>query len=170
MDFDLAVQIVLDHEGRLADDKDDPGGITNYGISLRYAKSLGVTLMDIDHDGDVDADDIRKMTVEDAKRIYKIDWWDRYGYGKLPDYLSWKVFDLSVNMGPKNAHRCLQASVGAEIDGIIGPKTLKSAALTVPRKAGIVIRAAAWEHYQNIINNNPKLKKYSLGWERRAFA
>jgi hypothetical protein len=36
-DFDLAIPTILQHEGLLLD---DPGGIKNYGISLRNLKRL----------------------------------------------------------------------------------------------------------------------------------
>ena len=39
--FDAAVEIVLAHEGGLADDSADPCGITNFGISLRSYPELG---------------------------------------------------------------------------------------------------------------------------------
>jgi len=32
--FQVALRVVLKHEGRLSNDRNDPGGITNYGISL----------------------------------------------------------------------------------------------------------------------------------------
>jgi len=34
--FQYCVGIILQHEGRLSEDKRDPGQITNWGISLRF--------------------------------------------------------------------------------------------------------------------------------------
>ncbi len=60
--FEKAVEKVLEHEGGYVDHKNDPGGATNYGISLRFVKqSTGIDL-DVDGDGDIDADDIKAMT------------------------------------------------------------------------------------------------------------
>ena len=35
--FELAIPIVLKHEGGFADNPADPGGATNFGISLRFS-------------------------------------------------------------------------------------------------------------------------------------
>ena len=48
--FDKCLKIVLIHEGGYSDDPDDPGGTTNYGISLRFLKSVGLELGDVDDD------------------------------------------------------------------------------------------------------------------------
>ena len=39
--FDIAIDFVLSQENGLADDPKDPGGITNFGISLRSYPDLG---------------------------------------------------------------------------------------------------------------------------------
>src|ERR1700733_3263186 len=39
-DFECALNYVLDREGGLVENADDPGGITNFGISYRFLKSL----------------------------------------------------------------------------------------------------------------------------------
>ena len=45
------------------------GGATNYGVSLRFLKSLKRAEGDIDLSGEVNAADIRALTVEGAKRL-----------------------------------------------------------------------------------------------------
>ena len=47
--FEKAVEKVLEHEGGYVDHKADPGGATNYGISLRFVKQS--TGIDLDVDG-----------------------------------------------------------------------------------------------------------------------
>jgi lysozyme family protein len=67
--FDLSLPHILEHEGgdKLVDHPADPGGITRWGISLRALRKLGI---DVDGDGDSDADDIRALSIEDARGIY----------------------------------------------------------------------------------------------------
>ena len=132
--FEKAVEKVLEHEGGYVDHKDDPGGATNYGISLRFVKqSTGIDL-DVDGDGDIDADDIKAMTPEQAKEIYKTEFWEKYGYDKIEDEnVATKVFDMCVNMGPRQAHKLVQRASNAATnskdlveDGILGNKSFEA--------------------------------------------
>jgi len=133
------VALVLRHEGGFSNDPDDPGGATDFGISLRFLEGLddldgdGWLDGDFDHDGDVDIDDILAMDEEDAIEIYKAQWWNRYSYDRLADaggdLLAIKVFDLAVNMGPRRSHKRLQEGIkdcghAVSVDGIVGPNTL----------------------------------------------
>lgn len=68
-------------EGGYCNDPDDPGGATNYGISLRWLKSLGLNQGDIDRDGDIDASDIRALSKEQAAALFKEKFWDAYRLG-----------------------------------------------------------------------------------------
>lgn len=75
--YQLIIPIILKHEGGLTDDPYDRGGITNYGISLKFAQSTkDKELLDIDKDGDIDREDIKKLTKERAIEVYKKHFWD----------------------------------------------------------------------------------------------
>ncbi len=168
--FSEAINVVLQHEGGFSDDKDDAGGATNFGISLRFLKGLGDE-GDIDHDGDVDADDIRKMTVQQAVAIYKTQWWDRYGYEQIHSQdVATKVFDLAVNMGAKRAHIIVQRAlraVGKVVteDGVIGPVTMDAINNYQPRGLLPAIRSEAAGFYRGL--NQPK---FLAGWLNRAYS
>lgn len=173
--FEAAVAVVLKHEGGFVNHPSDPGGATNYGISLRYLKSLGIELGDVDLDGDVDIDDIKALTPDKAKAIYRREWWDRYGYFKLPDIVGTKVFDLSVNMGAKQAHRLLQRALracGKEViqDGVLGPKTLSAAHSSIPEALLAALRSEAAGFYRSLIAKKPELSVFETGWMNRAYA
>ena len=177
--FNRAVEIVLRHEGRYVVDN---GGPTNFGVSLRYAMTVGdldkdgQLDMDFDHDGDVDAEDIKKMTREDAKRVYRTQWWDRYGYGAFPDTVAFKLLDLSVNMGPPQAHKLLQRAINncdgqkITVDGEIGERTVAAAQACPDETLLAEFRRAAVEFYLTIIAKKPSCLKYKKGWMRRGFA
>ncbi|PPE03088.1 glycosyl hydrolase 108 family protein [Holospora curviuscula] len=88
--FEHAVSFILDHEGGYINDIDDDGGQTKFGISKRIYSDL----------------DINALTVEQAKAIYKRDFWDPQLYKDIKDVnLATKVFDRAVNMGSNWAHR-----------------------------------------------------------------
>ena len=189
--FKKAIPVILKHEGGLVNHPDDPGGVTNYGISLRWALRLhkaaaGDSLFDIDGDGDVDPDDIRGMDEEQAKKIYEIAIWKAHNYAHLFDQeVATKVFDMTVNMGPAQSHKNTQRacrSVGRYVkdDGIIGPLTL--AAVNGANSSSLLaaIRSEMAGFYRAIILRNSALikeghnvndfSKFKEGWMRRAYS
>ena len=181
-EFDRSILHVLEHEGGLVDDPDDPGGATNWGWSLRTLKTLGDEDGDgwldgdLDHDGDVDADDIRLMSRADAIQLYRDQWWDRYNY-HLYDYpISSKLFDLAVNMGHQQAAKILQRSAGAVLggivlvdDGILGSKSRGVILELDPAAMRYAMRSEAAGFYRGLIMAKPVRRKYRRGWLRRAY-
>lgn len=109
MKFEDAVQIILEHEGGYVLDPRDPGGETNFGISKRAYPNI----------------DIKRLSREYAIQIYKRDYWDVLQCDLLPHALRLIVFDCAVNQGAGFAAGTLQACIGAKVDGLIGPITLK---------------------------------------------
>lgn len=174
-DFEKAVAYVLKHEGGLANHPKDPGGITNHGISLRFLRKLGsLALGDVDGDGDIDPDDIRKMTKEDAKKIYRSQWWDRYLYVELRQRTATKVFDHAVNLGPFVAHGILQEALNdvgqsVEVDGRMGPFT-RGALNRAPEGPLIEAYKALLEaRYRALVRLRPEdFSDFLTGWVRRA--
>ena len=178
--FEQAMTLVLKHEGGYVDHPDDPGGATNYGISLRYLKDLkdveGFLIGDLDKDGDVDDLDIRLMTKEKATEIYRSQWWDRYDYASLQDhFIAAKVFDFAINMGAGASHRLLQKALNElgfelDIDGKLGPMT--RSAVEVANKSTLLwgLVNQAMERYVSLWKKNPAYASFLHGWLRRAFS
>lgn len=136
--FERSLLLVLKHEGGFVDHPRDPGGATNLGISLRYARTRG-SLFDLDKDGDVDADDIRVITPETAAPAYHEDFWLKVRADELPPGIDHVVFDAAVNSGPGRAVRWLQGAVGAKVDGAFGPATLRAVNRAVERDGPIPV-------------------------------
>ena len=155
--FDIAVQQLLRAEGGYVNDPNDPGKETNFGISKRSYKDL----------------DIKKLTVEDAKAIYKRDWWDKYKYYQINNQvIANNILILSVNIGSNPAHKLVQKGIASlgynlNIDGILGVKSMQYIN-SIPQKTLLdAIRAQGIEYYKGIVIKNPKLKKYYTGWVNR---
>ncbi len=70
--------------------------------------------------------DIKSITLDEAKAIYRRDFWDRAGADEYDGVIAYQVFDAGVNHGIGNAVRFLQRAVGVADDGYIGPVTLKA--------------------------------------------
>lgn len=125
-DFERCFRFTLGREGGFVNDPVDAGGATNHGISLRFAVGLG-RVLDLDHDGDMDADDIRLITPAVARTIYAAHFWRPVGGDGLPGPLGLVAFDTAVLCGADRAARWMQQALGVTADGAVGPITLAAA-------------------------------------------
>jgi lysozyme family protein len=98
--FDAALSRVLAHEGGYTNHPSDPGGPTNYGITIadyrKYVKA------------DATAADVRNMTVGDAKKIYRLRYWRELRCDDLPPGVDYATFDYGVNSGTARAGKVLR--------------------------------------------------------------
>lgn len=133
--FDQAVQFVLDNEKGLELNANDPGGATNFGISLRFLRDIPGDRMrkyGIFY-SDLTVETIATLTVDQAKLIYKGEFWDKAPFDGLQDQsICNYVFDMAVLHGEVQAIKILQRAVWAlknqkdiiHDDGILGDVTL----------------------------------------------
>ncbi len=154
--FNEAIVKTLAREGgaKYTDDPNDPGGATKYGISQRAYPNI----------------DIKNLTEQQAREIYKRDYWDRIRGDEIEDQLiAENIFDTAVNMGVRTASRLAQLAADIDIvDGIIGSKSLEKLN-AVSRELFLakftIVKIA---RYANICNKRPASRKYLLGWINRA--
>ncbi|MDO9499020.1 glycoside hydrolase family 108 protein [Falsiroseomonas sp.] len=163
--FAQAMDFVLRFEGGFVDDPADPGGATNLGISLRYARSKG-RLLDLDRDGDVDAADIRLITKEIASDLYRRDFWDAVQGDDLPAAIAVVAFDAAINCGPARSIRRMQGAVGASQDGVLGPRTRLAISRATPGPVVAEMLAQRFVHHANL----PTWRNFGVGWARRCAA
>lgn len=95
-----ALKRVLAHEGGYTNDPKDPGGPTNYGITIADARMYWKS--------NATASDVRFMPIDVAKSIYKSKYWDRMDCDNLPAGVDYCVFDYGVNSGVNRAIRIWQ--------------------------------------------------------------
>lgn len=179
--FNHAVRHVLEREGGYVNHKADPGGATNFGVSLRFLLSVEPDLInygldfDFDNDGDIDADDIKAMTEQDAREVYFRFFWQRYGYKRIYDLdIATKVFDMCVNMGSKQAHKLVQRACRADgqvlvDDGVMGPNSFKAVNACQPLILLGAIRTEQKHFYLGLIDKKPAFAEFREGWIRRAY-
>ena len=150
-DFNKAFDRVIGHEGGYVNHPRDPGGETNWGVTKRTAQAYG-------YNGDM-----RAMTRDQAKAIYKRGFWDDVGGDALPDAVAFQLFDAAVNHGIGNAVRFMQRALGVADDGIVGNITL-----TALRKADandflMRFNAARLDFYTRLST----FDTFGKGWVRR---
>ena len=151
--FDEIIEIVLEHEGGYVNDPDDPGGETNFGIAKRSHPDV----------------DIKNLTKEKAKEIYKSEYWDKNKVEKLPEQLRHIYFDMCVNQGRGRAVRIMQRAAnakgaGLKVDGGMGPVTIAAMKdLEINR-----VRAYRVKYYADLVTLKPDLEKFYYGWFRRS--
>lgn len=175
---DIAAEIVR-REGGFVNDRDDPGGATNYGVTIGTLRRLG---LDLDNDGDVDVSDVKKLSLEQAQGIFEQEYFERPGIGNLPEIVQASVFDMYVNAG-NWAVKILQQVLGlfgekVEIDGGIGPVTLAAAgrvAAIAPQHLADAYGIARRNYYYNLADRREASRKYARrqdggkgGWIIRA--
>ena len=150
--FDEIIEVVLHHEGGYVNDPDDPGGETNFGIAKRSHPDV----------------DIKNLTKDGAKEIYKEHYWDANKVESLPENLRHIAFDMYVNQGKSRGVKILQQAANAKgadlkVDGGLGPKTIGALnGVELER-----VRAYRIKYYADLVTRKPDLEKFYFGWFRR---
>ncbi|WP_209425135.1 holin-associated N-acetylmuramidase [Pararhodobacter sp. SW119] len=174
----LAEDIVA-REGGFVNDPDDPGGATNFGVTIHTMRRLG---MDLTGDGQIDVDDVRALTRGQAVEIFIDHYWRKPRIEALPEALQAPVFDMYVNAGA-NAVRVLQRLLvemgyDIDVDGAIGSQTVRAAqaaALAAPAHLADAYGIARRNYYYAIADARPASRKFARrrdggkgGWIARA--
>lgn len=147
MNFDEAFAKVINVEGGYVNDPNDAGGETKYGISKKQYPNL----------------DIKNLTLDEAKAIYKKDFWNECQCENLPFWLAYHVFDAAVNSGNERAKIWLQRAVGAKPDGVIGAKTIACARRADPATA--IARLSAFR--LKFVVTAKTWRSHGKGWVNR---
>lgn len=159
---------ILRREGGFVNHANDRGGATNFGITLRTlaaARGHAVTV-----------DDVRNLTRDEARRIYRANYCVRPKIDRLPALLQPILFDMSINHGPGTAIRLLQqvlndAGQPCDVDGGIGNETLAAAqraadALGNALVNRLVDRRVAF--FETIVAGDASQGVFLRGWLNRA--
>ena len=115
-DFHRCISLILGEEGGIENHRKDPGGLTKYGISQRSYPTLNIAA----------------LTLDDAKAIYRRDYWNPIRGDELPSGLDLTLFDSAINQGPVTAIQLLQHALQIKADGRLGPITLAASFKAMP--------------------------------------
>lgn len=114
---------ILKWEGGYCDDPDDRGGATNKGVTLSTWRQVGY---DKDGDGDIDANDIRLLSNEDATRVLKQFYWDRWKTDLISNQSVAEILVDWVWCSGKWGIVIPQQILQVQPDGIVGNKTVNA--------------------------------------------
>ena len=155
--FDEAFDRLISHEGGYSDDPRDSGNWTGgaQGVGQLKGTKFGIAACSYGYL------DIKNLSLEDAKSIYRRDFWDVCGAAHPA--VKFQLFDASVNHGRGNAIRFLQRAVKVAADGDWGVKS--QAALESMEANDVLLRFLAyrlkfWASLQ-------KFDIYGRGWTNR---
>lgn len=153
----------------------DHAGATNYGVTLRNLIASGDMDFDLDHDGDLDKQDLWAFSKDDARVYVYRHWWIPLGLERVVSgVVASKMLDIIFNCGVPRGVRIVQQACnrfteGLLVDGKLGPKTLRSVNRIPPMSLLEELRAGQGEWYGYLIERDPgTYLKYRDGWMARA--
>jgi len=154
--FESCLEKILKHEGGFVNHPEDPGGMTNMGITKKVYETF--------LDKEVSEEEMRDMPKEHVAKIYRKNYWDKVKADDLPSGVDLCVFDWAVNSGTKRAVCALQESIGAKVDGVMGPMTLGK----VKEKENLELLEMMKEKRESFYRSLTRLfKTFGTGWLRR---
>lgn len=147
---------VLVSEGGYTNDRQDPGGCTNLGITIfdtrLYVKKTATCA------------DVKALTRAKAVNIYDTKYWDALAADALPSGLDYSVVDEGVNSGVARAGRVLRQLLGLPTkDWHVTPEVLgaiKGRAVTALIRKFNAERSA-------FLHRLPTCARFCGGWDKR---
>lgn len=153
-----AIDSVIEREGPPTNDPLDKGGRTAFGVAEASNPTEWA-------DGEV--------TLEEARDLFTRKYVKWPGFDRLSSSqadLQAQLIDFGVNSGPQLAIQRLQALLGVEVDGVLGPQTLE--ALQIPRKPSLnnQLVASRVRLLVGIVKRDPSQLRFLAGWVERSLS
>lgn len=181
-EFSKAHAFTAKWEGGLSDHPSDRGGITKYGVSIKFlqglaAEQLGRDVLDrMSIRLPITAETVRSLTRDQAEALFRWEFWTPLRMDALPQRSATLLYDMSVNHGAKRAvilaQRGYNACVGPygkklEEDGILGPQTRAALTHDTDAIASAIINARR-DFYRAIVAQDATQNAHLKGWLNRA--
>jgi lysozyme family protein len=154
--YDECLRRLLIHEGGYSNHPADPGGPTNFGITLadyrRYVKPSAT------------AADVKAMTVDEAKAIYRAKYWDAQRCDALPAGVDDTVFDYGVNSGIGRCGKVLRRVLGlSDASSAVTDEVIAALGKRDPK----VVIAAINDERLAFLKSLKTWPVFGVGWGRR---
>lgn len=160
--FEECLKHILKFEGGYVNHPADKGKATNQGITQ-------ATLDTWNKERGMPEGDVRYVSQDTVKDIYKTKYWDVCHCDRLLPPLDLVVFDSAVNHGVGKASKLLQEVLGVKVDGVIGRQTLFNLPtnVEVAKVLSEQIIELRTEFYFKIVKTNPTQNVFLKGWMNR---
>ena len=161
--WDKSFNLVINSEGGFTNDQRDSGNHLPDG--RQGSTMLGCTQANweayVGHK--VTQDDMRKLTKEDVKPLYKKNYWDAVKGDDLPSGVDYAAFDFAINAGPAASRKMIQRALGVTADGAFGPMTMAAIQKADAKELLQKFSDAKTNFYKSLSNFNV----YGKGWLQR---
>lgn len=159
-DFERAHGLIKEFEGGFVNDPRDPGGATNFGITIDTLSAV--------RGRPVSVQEVRNLTFAEAKGIFFDLYWSRMNCGQLPGPLALAVYNIGVHCGVKTAGTYLQRALNTngaavEVDGWIGDETIGA----VKRADLRPVLEETIDLYETRLRGHPNFAHFEKGFMRR---
>jgi len=159
--FDRAINKMLNLEGGKTYEKSDRGGKTNLGITQRTYNDWKDSIKQ-------PRADVFNITVEEAKEIYKQNYWNIIKGSKLPHSIAQAILSMALTDGPQDAIRHTQKILGIPPTGTMGPITMKAIWSAAKQKGESKITNYIVDKQIQRYQSDEQAKTYGKGWTNRA--
>ena len=160
----ILFQNIKEWEGGWSDHKNDKGGKTNMGITLKTWKTCGY---DKDGDGIIDERDLKLINEQDVFNVFKKHYWDRY---RGDDIKNQSIANNVVDwlwMSGNHAIINVQKLLSIKADGVVGPITINTINQANQRELFAQIKRIRKEFFEKVCRDNPTQNVFLKGWLRR---
>lgn len=179
--FTIAHKFTAKWEGGESDHPDDGGGLTKYGVSLKFLGGLSGTQSNrdvLERMGirlPITRQVIYDLTRDQAASLFRWQFWDKLRLSLIPLRPAVVLYDAAVNSGPAQSvklaqrgyNRCVAYGQPLVVDGIMGPATRAAMQLADTDKALTAMLDAREAFFQTIVANNPSQQVFLRGWINR---
>lgn len=154
--YDEALARLLVHEGGYTNHPSDPGGPTNFGITIfdyrMYVKPNAT------------AADIKAMKLSEAKTIYDAKYWDAQRCDDLPSGVDDSIFDYGVNSGIGRSGKVLRRVLGMpDNTSVVNDAVL----IEVAKRDAKALIVAINDERLRFLQNLKTWGVFGAGWGRR---
>lgn len=159
-DYNELIPIIKKWEGGFVNDPDDSGGATNKGVTLETFRTW--------FGANKTVNDLKALTDDQWIYIFLNGYWNQCKASQINNQdIANIIVDWAWASGPTTAIKKVQAIVGTDADGIVGPKTLAAINSANPRQLFDKIKEARLQFVENLAAQRPKDKKFLQGWKNR---